>query len=32
MEKGVYTVSFVKKNGEGSYPVANTTDEIEVIE
>ena len=22
----------VKKNGEGSYPVANTTDEIEVIE
>ena len=32
MEKGVYVVSFVKKNGEGSYPVANTTDEIEVIE
>ncbi|MDO5774994.1 MAG: DNA-binding domain-containing protein [Spirochaetales bacterium] len=32
MEKGVYAVSFVKKNGEGSYPVENTTDEIEVIE
>ena len=32
MESGLYTVSFVKKNCEGSYLVANTADEIEVVE
>lgn len=32
MESGVYEVSFVKKNGEGLYPSASTTDELEVVE